>query len=260
MFVKRQIGLSLIELMIALVLGLFLLAGILQVFLGSSQTYRLTGDLSRVQENERFALDVLARDIRVAGYRHPDKGDLIDFFVIGSDCPDSAVCTANVSSTSSSDTIAIQLDPENNTDCLGSPVGDDDIVINVYSIGTQSISSVMISSLFCRGWNVTTGSWSSPSSQPLVDGVENMQILYGIAPDGKFITRYVTADTVPDWNKIRSVRVGLLVSAANVTGAAENKKREYILFDSGALAFTDRQVRYIYTTTVNLNNALSDQI
>ncbi|RDH45522.1 PilW family protein [Zooshikella ganghwensis] len=260
MLLNKQSGLSLIELMIALVLGLLLLAGVLQVFLGSSQTYRLTGDLARAQENGRFALDMLARDIRMAGYRNPDRGELIDFFIVGSDCPNTEACTVNVSGTTESDTIAVQLDPEENTDCLGSSVGADDIVINIYSVRTQPISGVNISSLFCRGWNVTTGAWSSPSVQPLVDGIENMQILYGIAPDEKFITRYVTADNVPDWNKIRAVRIGLLVSAGNVTGAAESKKREYIILDSGGVSFTDRQARYVYTTTVNLNNSLTDQI
>ncbi|MGI0117280.1 PilW family protein [Zooshikella sp. RANM57] len=260
MLLKKQSGLSLIELMIALVLGLLLLAGVLQVFLGSSQTYRLTGDLARAQENGRFALDMLTRDIRMAGYRHPDKGELIDFFMVGADCPNTDACTTNVSGTAGSDIIAVQLDPEENTDCLGSSVGADDIVINVYSIGTQTVSGVNISSLFCRGWNVTTDAWTTTSAQPLVDGIENMQVLYGIAPNEKFITRYVTADNVPDWNKIRAVRIGLLVSAGNVTGAAENRTREYIILDSGSLSFTDRQARYVYTTTVNLNNSLSDQI
>lgn len=63
-----QIGLSLIEIMIALLIGAFLIGGVLQIFIGSKQTYRMQEGLSRLQENGRFALDFLARDIRMAGF------------------------------------------------------------------------------------------------------------------------------------------------------------------------------------------------
>lgn len=61
-------GFTLIELMIALVLGLFLVAGVLYVFLSNSQTYRTNEALSRVQENGRFAIEFLTSDLRHASY------------------------------------------------------------------------------------------------------------------------------------------------------------------------------------------------
>jgi type IV pilus assembly protein PilW len=64
-----QTGLSLIEIMIALLIGAFLLGGVLQIFIGSKQTYRMQENLSRLQENGRLALDFLANDIRMAGYQ-----------------------------------------------------------------------------------------------------------------------------------------------------------------------------------------------
>lgn len=64
----RQSGFSLVELMIAVTLGLLLLAGVGHIFLGSKQTYRMQEGMSRVQENGRFALGFLSRDIRMAGY------------------------------------------------------------------------------------------------------------------------------------------------------------------------------------------------
>jgi len=64
----RQRGFSLVELMVSVLLGLLLTAGILQVFSGNSQAYRFHEALSRVQENGRFALDELTREIRMAGY------------------------------------------------------------------------------------------------------------------------------------------------------------------------------------------------
>jgi type IV pilus assembly protein PilW len=64
----RQRGLSLVELMVALLIGLILTAGVIQIFVGSSQTYRMNEGMSRVQENLRFGMEVLQRDIRMAGF------------------------------------------------------------------------------------------------------------------------------------------------------------------------------------------------
>jgi len=66
---RRQKGLSIIELMIALLLGLLLMGGVMQVFLSSRQTYQTNSALSQVQESGRFALDFLAYDLKHAGYR-----------------------------------------------------------------------------------------------------------------------------------------------------------------------------------------------
>ncbi|MEY6434098.1 PilW family protein [Thioalkalicoccus limnaeus] len=65
---RRQRGLSLVEIMVALFVGLFLTAGILQIFAGTRQTYRFEEALSRIQENGRFALETIARDARMAGF------------------------------------------------------------------------------------------------------------------------------------------------------------------------------------------------
>ncbi|MBZ0071800.1 MAG: PilW family protein [Gammaproteobacteria bacterium] len=62
-----QRGVSLVEIMVALVIGLVLTTGIIQLFLGSKQTYRFQDALSRVQENARFAIDALHFDVRMAG-------------------------------------------------------------------------------------------------------------------------------------------------------------------------------------------------
>jgi type IV pilus assembly protein PilW len=63
----KQTGFSLIELMIAITLSLVLTIGIIQIFSSSKQTSRVQDALARVQENARFALDILSHDIRMAG-------------------------------------------------------------------------------------------------------------------------------------------------------------------------------------------------
>ncbi len=66
---KAQRGFSLIELMIAMVLGLFLVGGVIVVFIGSSQSFSHNEALSRVQESGRFALEMVAQELRNTGYK-----------------------------------------------------------------------------------------------------------------------------------------------------------------------------------------------
>jgi type IV pilus assembly protein PilW len=66
---NKQQGMTLIEILIALVLGSFLLAGIYKIFLSSNQNYRMQEGLSRMQESGRFAMEFISRDIRMAGYQ-----------------------------------------------------------------------------------------------------------------------------------------------------------------------------------------------
>lgn len=61
-------GVSLVEMMIAITLASFLLVGLIQVFAGSRAAYQLSEGLSRSQENGRFALEFMQRDVRMAGH------------------------------------------------------------------------------------------------------------------------------------------------------------------------------------------------
>lgn len=65
---RRQRGLSLIELMIAVLISMLLIGGTIQIFISNKATYRLTEAQSRLQENARFAIMFLTRDIRMAGF------------------------------------------------------------------------------------------------------------------------------------------------------------------------------------------------
>jgi len=65
---RFQRGLSLVELMIALVLGLLLTTGVISIFISSKQSYAQQDAQAQIQENVRFALEMIARDLRMAGY------------------------------------------------------------------------------------------------------------------------------------------------------------------------------------------------
>jgi type IV pilus assembly protein PilW len=63
----RQTGLSLVELLVSMVLGLFLIGGILNLFISNRESFRVNENLSRMQENGRAAFDVMSRSVREAG-------------------------------------------------------------------------------------------------------------------------------------------------------------------------------------------------
>ena len=64
---RHMAGLSLIELMVALVLGLLVVAAAIGIFLSNRQAYRTTESVGRVQESTRMAFELMARDVREAG-------------------------------------------------------------------------------------------------------------------------------------------------------------------------------------------------
>jgi len=66
---SRQRGLTIVEILVAMVVSLILLGGVLQIFISNQRTAALQESMSRVQENARFASHFLTRNIREAGYQ-----------------------------------------------------------------------------------------------------------------------------------------------------------------------------------------------
>jgi len=62
-------GFSLIEIMIAMTVGLFLISSMIAVFAGNKRTSEVNTAMANIQESARFALDSIARDTRVSGYQ-----------------------------------------------------------------------------------------------------------------------------------------------------------------------------------------------
>src|SRR3546814_5978318 len=60
-------GFSLVELMVAMVLGLLVSGSAIGIFISNRQANRATDSLSRIQENARTAFELMARDVREAG-------------------------------------------------------------------------------------------------------------------------------------------------------------------------------------------------
>lgn len=68
--IQSQRGLTLVELMVAMTIGLILMLGATGVLITNQRAFTATESLSQIQENSRIAIDMIARDIREAG-GHP---------------------------------------------------------------------------------------------------------------------------------------------------------------------------------------------
>jgi len=64
----RAAGLTLVELLVAMTIGLVLIVGATQVYVDSHAAYAVNETTARLQENARYALSVLEPDIRMSGY------------------------------------------------------------------------------------------------------------------------------------------------------------------------------------------------
>ncbi len=92
---QKQQGFSLIEIMIALVIGLVLLGGAISIFISNKAVYSLESELSRMQESGRFLIDVMTKDIRMAGYNGCSSRGTVTPTVLANNPPPLAVTDAN---------------------------------------------------------------------------------------------------------------------------------------------------------------------
>lgn len=88
----------------------------------------------------------------------------------------------------------------------------------------------------------------------LINGVDNMQIQYGIDTDNDTSANgYLTAGSVTDWTKVVSVRINLLMATPPSSGNMASQTQTYWYNDS-SVAATDRRVRHAYTSVVSVRN------
>ena len=253
---KYQTGLSIIEFMVAITLGLILLAGITQIFLTNKNTFNITDSLGRLEENGRFAMEILAQNVRMAGYQDPGEDLPPPFY--SADESDTPCVSANTYCTNdgggnTSDRIAVRFNPRDNKDCTGTLTTE--TIANVFWVQDDPANNDL-PTLYCRGYTPGTG-WIA-AAQPIVPGIENFQVLYGVAsgagtagvPD-----KYVTATQISssEWAKVKSVRIAVLARAGGSTGG-EVTTRNFSVLDAGGLSYTDNQPRALYSTTISLNN------
>ena len=287
-------GFSLVELMIALVIGLVVVASASAVFVSSRQTFRTQESLAQVQEAGRYLQFVLYPYIRQAGYL-PDplvQTDPARYFVgtphaagdlrralWGAD--DVAGSIAGVTPEPGTDVIVSRyfgqdglqdpLDLQGQLkSCRGLPAGlaglaPGQMAENVFFVRPwdgqdASVGDSGIGSLSCRarvysfdGSGTVTATQNLPS-QPLVLGVQDMQVLYGFDSDADGApNRYLSASGVVDWQAIVSVRIAVTVVGGNAT---ELMFGNAVNMSTGETRIVDGRLQRRFTTTLQIRNLL----
>ncbi len=263
----NQDGMTLVELMVALFISLAVVGGILTFASSSKSSYTMQNELGRLQENARFALDTLSRNIGSAGYRvtqpvPPNAGILaFDPFTPAIPLPlenvdphSDPLMGLTVATGRASDRITISKESVTGatTDCLGQNVLPADvgtIITNTYFIDDLGPGGVPDGQfdLYCLGSG-------NAAAQVLVEAVDNMQILYGEDRDNDDIADlYVNANNVTNWQRIMSVRIALLMSTVTPLRTGEMETETYALLNTrtmGPFAIGENRIRRIFTRTI----------
>ncbi len=218
---QRQAGLSLVEMMIGLVLGLVVISAVFNTYLGTSRSAQFSEGLQVMQENGRYGITTLQRGIRLAGYN--PEGDLEPF---------------DIANSNESTIVVRQTDLY---DCNGAPTAAaGGIAVNTYS---HDAAEDIIT---CTG-NV------GMEAMPVVEGVERMRILWGIdADDDDVPEHYIPYDTGIEASQVVAMRVAILVnSGADIRTRAGEEL--HVLLDE-EYPTNDKIARHVFSSTVLLRN------
>ena len=75
---RNMSGMTLIELMVAMVLGLIVMGAAFAVFMSNQRTFQANEGVNRIQENSRVAFELISRDIRAAAGSACSNASMID--------------------------------------------------------------------------------------------------------------------------------------------------------------------------------------
>lgn len=257
-------GMTLVELMVAMALGLLITLAAVSALIVSQQGFRSIDAAAQLRDNARFATDLVRRIVLQTGYLNTeyvvDRGHE---FNLGSNTAEPNIKGFNNASYNqslvigNSNTVANSSRGINGSDMLivryqvgrtHSNGEADGTMINCAGMSedippdhsTERLTSVFHiatsannePSLMCTRRNEDSGSWST---DPLIEGVESFQVLYGTygvtpntAPTAHGATsitpaaeRYLRADqlvvagdsqsTNANWARVRSVRIGMIL-------------------------------------------------
>lgn len=236
----KQRGLTLIELMIALLLGLILTGGAMQVFLSSKESYRLMESNSQLAQNGRLALEFMTNAITMAGFRKDLKTPYSSFFPQDSTFAQSEVIRGSDSAVS---VRYYGYDDAFNRDCLGNAIAAGNYTTVTFSVNDSH-------QLVCQ--------ISGGTAHVMAENVDQLQIRYGLTSIGKLAAdRYVTASEITNgtkWTDVVAVRIGLLVNSGIAANSSQNT-RSYKLFGT-TYPVSDSFLREAFTNTAGLWNVM----
>ncbi len=219
---QTQRGVSLVELMITMVIGLVMLIALGYFFLGSRQINRTTDDVSRMQESGRNALELIGKAVRQAGYR---KDANVAF---------SGIALTGVDGSPDSITVQYEAQEGGEVDCAGN------------TFGAGAATELVTYAFAIAGATLTCNGVAQ------VDNVEDMQIEYGIdATKDGIVESYKTAPTVAEFAQVAAVRVILQVVGPSANIATAGKVYQNL---SGVDIPVDGHLRQVYRATYTVRN------
>lgn len=268
---SRQRGYTLVELMIALVLGLLVTQAVISIFLSSTRSFRTSAGVSEMQEQGRFATLLTSPVIRQAGYLpDPVRTQTVPTDVFQTALDKQAIRGFNNSAPTiytgfdsttvktATDVLAIAYlghDAASDTTlktCLGDAVTSGQMAVNVFYITVAN--SAGLSSLGCYtnislpGSALSTG---ATRNEVLIDGITDLQAVYGVDSDGdRTPNQYFTANLVTDWTQVVSVKLSFTADSASkaVAGTPDS---------SGDDGVKGGRIRRSFSTTLQIRNRLS---
>lgn len=263
---RYQAGFSLVELMIAITLGLIVLLAVGSIYIGSRQTYRVQEDNARLQEAGRYALEVLGRSIRQAGANAEMN---FNKTTTALQCNVQGVCDAiGGVNGATTDTLTVQFYAGSEElitgsglwiarDCTGGQAALGTVVTNTFDITATNLR--------CTG--------SVGGVQPLVENVEDLQVVYGIDdtdvsgnPNYRSADLYVTAPTAAQLPNVVTARVCVQIRSVN-NGLTPSPQKYLncagaLSVDTSATGFTtaaagDLRLHRSFVATYNLRNRVA---
>ena len=238
----KQTGFSLVELMIALALGLIISLAAVQMLITNQRTFAVQQAISEIYEDAYMAIRYMNSDIRQAGRGSAIAGTVVPVIFKATNPGDP------VSVTGVNDQLVITYNGKQ--DCEG--VGDetDKTIINHYFIVNQELR--------CRG-NQST----SANGVVLLTQVERFKVLYGLdtereTPPQMSVTRFVHAgDLETELNNgavIVALRYGFLLSSESNSFPLNANNEDYYVLDDKVTLAPNRRITRSFTSTVQLRN------
>ena len=214
-----QRGFTLIELLVALAIGLFLLEGLVTLEQSMRRTYGAQTNLAQLQDDQRFALNVLGEVIEETGYfPDPTANTAVTAFPTAGAFASTQAITGTYSAVPPGDTIAVRylVAPANpnsvlTINCTGGTngTGANLLYTNVFSVNPGNAAAGIPPSLQCT----PDGGVTAPVT--LVNNVTNLEIWYGVKTNAAVTTNnidsYLRANvmTAANWMNVTSVKVRL---------------------------------------------------
>lgn len=207
---KTQRGLSLVELMVSLTIGLFLLLGLGTMFSVMRQTSNARNGLSALQDSERMAMVFLGSAVQGAGSfpigSSPGFNTAILEFPI-------AAASSPAPSYIAGQSIGGTTGATSGTDILSVRFRSNPATATVGAIQGCSSSITTNNVLYTNTFRVSGGNLvctQNGTDTPMVSGVAGMTVLYGVDPGNTgSVTAYVTASSVTNWLAVKTVNVTL---------------------------------------------------